>query len=163
MIDLTFSMAPVTAPPIEKTATRSKPKKEWTVSDTKTAPIPDAAPENPEEDNLPDCPYPCPAREGDYVSPSAGMRLPRSFGALIRESDYPREAKREGLEGTVVARLFIDADGSVKKVDIILSNDPRFSEVVTKRLLEARFRPARNEAGLEIPVRVEIPIRFTLK
>jgi len=54
--------------------------------------------------------------------------------------EYPRIAKREGIEGKVRALINIDEDGTVVHVDIIEAKPQRiFDEAVRKALMQSKY------------------------
>lgn len=77
-----------------------------------------------------------------------GSRAVRIAGALNGYSDYPRFARRLGLEGTVAVRFTVDADGRARDCAVIRSTIPEL-DGTTCRLIEERFRyrPARDGRG----------------
>jgi protein TonB len=127
------------------------------------APPPDQAPEPLEEESAgPPCPHPCPESPGDWVPAAATSRKPVWSQGLITEDDYPRELRREGKEGKVVAEVLIDAAGVVRDVSLREASHPQFNEVVLDRLRKSRFKPAYDSNGDPVPVRLILPIVFTL-
>ena len=74
---------------------------------------------------------------------------------------YPELAIRAGLEGTVVVRLWIGRDGSVRKAFILKSSAEIFNEPTLKAAEKLLFRPAACD-GTAISVWATMPIRFKL-
>lgn len=77
--------------------------------------------------------------------------------------EYPDEARRNNEQGTVLLRVLVDIDGSVKRVEIAQSSgfailDDAARETVIERW---RFVPARR-GGIAVKSWVRIPIRFAL-
>jgi TonB family protein len=71
------------------------------------------------------------------------------LGRIVRPSDYPAEARRQGVEGVVDIAIVVAADGSVDQCVTIQSSgslplDDRACALVRER---ARFTPARNARG----------------
>jgi TonB family protein len=58
--------------------------------------------------------------------------------------------------------VFIDAQGTVRDVRVISSSDTRFSDVVVRKLKNAKFEPALDGAGNPMAVHMEMPIVFKL-
>jgi hypothetical protein len=58
---------------------------------------------------------------------------------------YPRDLLAIGLEGSVQATYIVDSTGQVDTttVEVVQSDDPRFTESVRTSLGQARFRPAK--------------------
>jgi protein TonB len=79
------------------------------------------------------------------------------------EPAYPDEARRHGIEGRVVARLLVTADGGVNAVSIVSAQPPQvFDQAVMAALGKWRFHPARHK-GREVATWVMLPIKFDLK
>jgi TonB family protein len=76
--------------------------------------------------------------------------------------EYPYEARREGVQGRVVAMVLVDEYGFVAKVRISSSAPPEvFDGSVRTALREWRFSPARLR-GEPVVQWVEIPFNFVL-
>jgi protein TonB len=74
---------------------------------------------------------------------------------------YPELAKRAGLEGTVLIRLWIGKDGTVKQVSIVKSDAEIFNEPSLEAAKRLLFRAASCN-GIAISVWATIPMRFRL-
>ncbi len=73
------------------------------------------------------------------------------------EPEYPRLAKRDGVEGRVVAHITIEPDGHVSKVVIVKADPERvFDKAVISALLEWRFPHG------DVQYVAELPIAFKL-
>ncbi|WP_437587948.1 TonB-dependent siderophore myxochelin receptor MxcH [Sorangium sp. So ce1000] len=59
------------------------------------------------------------------------------------EADYPKAALAQGLEGTVVLRLSIEADGRVSAADLVQAAGHGFDEAAQAAALRFLFSPAR--------------------
>lgn len=82
--------------------------------------------------------------------PAAGGRGGEPARTLVRrefkpasrvEPGYPRQALRDGMEGFVVARLHVAANGSVGQVEIVSSSHRAFDREVVRALSQWRFTP----------------------
>lgn len=98
-----------------------------------------------------------------FLPVAAASRIPEWVDGLITEEDYPATARNQGREGKVVATVSIDAEGRVKDVQIAAGSYPEFDQLVLERLRSARFRPARDQNGDPIAVRMSLPIVFELR
>jgi len=79
-----------------------------------------------------------------------------------RPPTYPAQALAGGIEGTVLLRLRIAADGRVSKVEIIDSSDHLILDAAAVRAVRTwRFVPARR-AGAPVATTVRLPVRFAL-
>ncbi len=75
------------------------------------------------------------------------------------EPEYPDEARRNGVEGTVTLRVRVDEFGVVKDVEIDVGTPPGvFDESALRAFKAGEFIPARLSGR---PVRAEIRIRVT--
>lgn len=76
---------------------------------------------------------------------------------------YPTAARRRGLEGRVVLRVFVGADGRARSVDVrSASPHPILDEAAVETLRRWRFEPAR-QAGMPVAAWVDVPITFRLR
>ncbi|HET8876490.1 MAG TPA: TonB family protein [Casimicrobiaceae bacterium] len=80
------------------------------------------------------------------AAPASGLLRPAPLPALVpiaREPpSFPREAIALGLaDGTVRARLTIDAKGNVSSVDIVEASHRAFTRTVRETLMRWRFEP----------------------
>jgi TonB family protein len=64
------------------------------------------------------------------------------------------------LEGTVLLRVSVDADGRVRAVELRRGFDPRCDELAHDALLHAQFEPARTPAGEPIPATLTWSYQF---
>jgi protein TonB len=92
-------------------------------------------------------------------------RPPRFDAAYLDnpKPTYPVMARRLGLQGKVLVRVFVSAAGTPEKVEL---KETSGSKVLDRSALDAvtrwRFVPAR-EGDKPIPAWVVVPIVFTLK
>jgi periplasmic protein TonB len=76
--------------------------------------------------------------------------------------DYPPEMQRMGIEGRVVARLYIDENGDVKRVTITERAGHGFDEVARDSLKKFKFTPARTSDGKAVPTNITYKYTFQL-
>jgi len=75
---------------------------------------------------------------------------------------YPAAAQADGVEGTVVVELQIDATGVVRQARVMQAEPPEYFEAAALAAVRAaRFVPAR-AAGVPVASRVRLTIRFVL-
>lgn len=87
---------------------------------------------------------------------------PPSPNASNPAPEYPYEARRDGVQGRVVATVLVDEYGFVVKIRINSSNPPEvFDSSVKAALREWKFSPARLR-GEAVEQWVEIPFNFVL-
>lgn len=146
-------------------APKPKPRasKTWTTPKTGLAPAPVPAEEPVEEEPADPCPPPCPDRPGDFLPSALTSRPPKWVGGLIGEEDYPKVARRKGQDGRVMLRVFIDAAGKVRDVQLLEGSYPALNEAAIDKVREATFAPALDDAGRPVPCKLVLPIRFELR
>jgi TonB family protein len=76
---------------------------------------------------------------------------------------YPRDLLAIGAEGMVEATYVVDTTGSVDTttIQVVISDDPRFTESVRTALGQMRFRPAKR-AGMTVRQLVRQQFRFRI-
>lgn len=74
---------------------------------------------------------------------------------------YPDIAREANIEGQVVVRVLVDADGNYKKHKIIKKAHPILATAVEKHVRKLRFTPA-VQGNKPIPFWVNIPFSFKL-
>ena len=75
---------------------------------------------------------------------------------------YPPLALRAGLEGRVVAKLWVDRNGRVKQVVILKSTNELFNAAAVEAGMQFLFTPAYTNRG-PVAVWVSVPFRFNLR
>lgn len=76
---------------------------------------------------------------------------------------YPRTARRRGLQGRLVLRVSIGADGAAGKIEVIESSGhPVLDASARKAVAGWRFTPARQE-GSPVTSLIDIPVSFRLR
>lgn len=85
------------------------------------------------------------------AGPIAGARPP-----------YPIEARRQGLEGKILLRVTVGADGKVTSVTVVQSSGHRILDNAARDgVAKWRFAPARRATGAIASV-IEVPIEYKL-
>ena len=75
--------------------------------------------------------------------------------------EYPRSARRAGVTGTVLARIYVNAQGTITKVEI-LEGPEVFHEAVREALMTWKYTPARLSNGQAVADTHVVRIPFTL-
>ncbi len=75
---------------------------------------------------------------------------------------YPEQAKRIGIEGTVVVTIYINDRGIVDRVDIVRSPSDMLSESARTALMRTRFVPAQIN-GARKAVKLRYSMKFVLE
>ncbi len=150
VMDLVDPTPPQTSPP--PAAPPPPPPSEETVPSTQPAPAPappaKSAPAQDQPDYLPQFKI-----EQTPVFPEQ---------QVLSQMVYPPLAAKQGLEGTVILELSIDAQGVIRQIVVLKDPGFGFAEAAVKALQGIRVKPAQ-AGGQAVAVRYRYPIRFTLK
>lgn len=77
--------------------------------------------------------------------------------------EYPHEARRKGVTGTVLLRFLVERDGSVSSIQVLQADPPGVFEENAVRAVERwRFRPGLRH-GEPVRTWVRLPLRFRLE
>jgi len=95
---------------------------------------------------------------------AAGARpeIVGGMGALYLQIDYPLEARRRGIEGSLMLNFTVYPDGTAREIRVARSLHPLCDTAAVKGLRSVRFAAGR-EDGLKVPVRMTLPVRFKLQ
>ncbi|HZH15075.1 MAG TPA: TonB family protein, partial [Archangium sp.] len=109
-------------------------------------------------------------REGGLVGATGGAALELKQVARAPEvlqqlkPRYPRRAKADGIEGLVLVRIIIGADGRVEPEHTrVIRSVPELDAAAISAVSQWRFSPALGRQGRPVRVIVEIPVQFSLK
>ncbi len=103
------------------------------------------------------------AQEPDFL-PQFKIEQPPQFPdqLILSQMVYPALAAKQGLEGTVILELSIDAEGVIRRIVVLKDPGFGFAEAAVTALRGVRVKPAQ-AGGQAVAVRYRYPIRFTLK
>ena len=76
--------------------------------------------------------------------------------------EYPAESNANGVEGTVIMKLSIDAEGNVSNKAAVSYPCNKLKEAVELAVKDLKFEPARNAFGQSVASTVKIPFAFEL-
>lgn len=77
---------------------------------------------------------------GDGDGDGAGDVPPRRIGGRIKDSDYPLDAGKQGISGTVGVRFVVGVDGRVPRCQVTRSSGSDLLDATTCRLIMQRYR-----------------------
>ena len=98
-------------------------------------------------------------------APTEGPKRPVLSPPMLQQfidAPYPEEAQKQGLEGTVMLQLDIDANGKVVNVTVINPAGHGFDEAATEAAKKFVFQPALRD-GKPVAARINYRYAFTLK
>ncbi|MBS0432619.1 MAG: TonB family protein [Proteobacteria bacterium] len=102
------------------------------------------------------------------TSPTPSAAMPGSTEATIEYANasppaYPLEALRQGIEGTVLLRVLVDANGIPRQVIVAQGSGSRLlDQAAREHVLAAwRFHPAQRD-GHAIEAWAQVPVEFKL-
>jgi protein TonB len=85
---------------------------------------------------------------------------PRFLRRILPE--YPRKARRLGIEGRVILRIAIDATGRLEKVEVVQHAGHGFEEEAVRAVRQSTYR-AVTQNGKPVACEALLPIRFELR
>jgi TonB family protein len=104
---------------------------------------------NPTPPDKPPAPLPATTESGPPAFSPVSEQYIGDYPRVEREvkADYPQEALRLGLPGTVVMRVGIDRTGGMRSVKVIKGSGHGFDEAAVKAMRQFRFTPCRTHQG----------------
>jgi len=88
--------------------------------------------------------------------PIGGMK------AIYKKISYPKQAKENGIEGTVVIRTYIDRDGEVLGAELVEGIGYGCDESARLSIFYHRFKPGL-QRGQRVKVQMDIPVEFKME
>ncbi|MCY1023543.1 TonB-dependent siderophore myxochelin receptor MxcH [Pyxidicoccus sp. MSG2] len=99
------------------------------------------------------------AQQSTGAAPGTGLEPPTLVEPV--EPDYPEDARAQRLEGEVVLRLNLDAEGRVTTAEVTEALGNSLDEAAREAALRLRFNPARRD-GQPIAARILYRMAFRL-
>ncbi|MFC3415006.1 M56 family metallopeptidase [Algoriphagus hitonicola] len=96
----------------------------------------------------------------DQPTPPGGMEGWNNY--LKDNLSYPEQAKKEGIEGTVIVVFVINTDGSIQDVDVLRSIGGGCDEEAIRVVQNAPNWESGKQRGRDVRTRMRLPIRFQL-
>lgn len=107
------------------------------------------------EDSIPLCGFPGALPE--FIGGEDSL-----FNYIKQNIHYPKEAIKKNIQGTVYVSFIVDHDGKVKDVGIAKSAHPILDEEAIRVVSTMPAWVPRKSDSKNAPVKLNIPIRFTL-
>jgi protein TonB len=102
-----------------------------------------------------------PYKAEKYVAAAQVSELPSVSSMPDLKQYYPREAQQRGLEGDVVLRIIVDADGSVAKVDVLSEPGQGLGAAGVRAMRAFRFNPGKL-SGSPVATTITYTLHFVL-
>ncbi|HTB58988.1 MAG TPA: energy transducer TonB [Polyangia bacterium] len=97
---------------------------------------------------------------GSACATSSGT-APYVLDTQPRSVEYPPEAKRLGLEGTVDMKVMLGEDGAVKSIAFVHPAGHGFDEAASDYVRRTKYAPARMPDGRAVPAEFRVKIKFS--
>lgn len=147
---------PPPPPPKPQPVVKKAPPLPKAIADPKPAP---AAPRGTLEDE------PKPVVEAPPAPPAPPkIELPSNNAAYLNNPapNYPAISRRMGEQGTVMLRIFVDAQGLPQKIEVSKSSGyDRLDQQAVDGVKNWKFVPGKSN-GTPTPMWVTVPVKFTL-
>ena len=98
-----------------------------------------------------------PTAQPTEVMPDVGSALLQDWF----QPEYPAEARKAKLEGTVVVRFVVEADGTVSRENVTKSSDEQFDAAALAAVRRWKFKPA-IEGGEPAASAMQVKVVFSL-
>jgi protein TonB len=104
-----------------------------------------------------------PYRAAHYAPASDLTEMPQVLNrdAVEIRRYYPKDALRAAIEGDVILRLVVDADGSIADVTLVKDPGHGLGAAALRAVREFRFSPGR-AAGTPVATSIPFVIRFVI-
>lgn len=100
---------------------------------------------------------------GDVLVDGSTAAVPSRILEKV-QPDYPRMARRRGVEGVVLLRVVVDKEGRVEpELTEVLESVPGLDAASVAAARHFRFTPALDRTGAPVRVFLRVPFRFTLQ
>lgn len=124
-------------------------------------------PIDPDPGQAPESVPPPPEPEsGERTEPFLAVEeMPELVGgrkALYDAVDYPEFARRTGIQGRVYVQFVVDETGQVREAEVVKGVHPLLDRAAIRAVEAMTFTPGR-QRGRAVPVRMTLPIVFTIR
>lgn len=97
-----------------------------------------------------------------FVAVEESPELIGGMDALQKAAEYPRMAKKAGIEGRVIVQFIVDENGNVQNPKVIRGVHKLLNEVAIEAVKKQKFKPGK-QRGRPVKVQMALPVTFTLK
>jgi protein TonB len=97
-----------------------------------------------------------------FVAVEESPELIGGMAALREDVEYPRFARKAGVEGRVIVQFVVGKDGSVQDPTVIRGVHDLLDKAAVKAVKKQKFTPGK-QRGRPVRVQMSLPVTFTLK
>ncbi|MGD8778566.1 MAG: energy transducer TonB [Ignavibacteria bacterium] len=90
-------------------------------------------------------------------------KMPSPIGgieAIMKNVEYPKEAKENEIEGKVLVKAVIDKEGNVVKTELLKSENELLVKAAINAIEKTKFIPGEDKSGNKIAAEITIPVKF---
>lgn len=102
-------------------------------------------------------------RDNAEVMPQYEGGLEAMMKFIQKKIRYPRAPRVQGIEGTVYVRFVVAGDGSVTNVEVIRGVHPDYDREAVRVISMLSAWKGGSHNGQPVPVRMVLPIKFSLR
>ncbi|MBN1638588.1 MAG: energy transducer TonB [Ignavibacteriales bacterium] len=84
------------------------------------------------------------------------------INAILKYIVYPPEAKKNGIQGKVFIKAFVDENGDVVKTEVLKGIGAGCDEVAADAIKKTKFIPGKHK-GKNVKCQVVVPVHFVLQ
>ncbi len=100
--------------------------------------------------------------DGEGSGADAPVKPPRVTKMV--SPNYPRDARRQGIEGRTRVKMLVNAEGRVESALVVgSSGNASLDQSALEAVYKWRFSPAKNKQGKDVQCYITLPVDFVLK
>jgi len=81
---------------------------------------------------------------------------------FIKNFKYPEEARKQGIQGTVMLRVLVGPDGKTSTIEVVSTDNEQLNESAIATMKNTTFTPGKN-LGKNVSAWVTVPVKFKLQ
>ncbi|MFB6273274.1 MAG: energy transducer TonB [Salinibacter sp.] len=97
-----------------------------------------------------------------FIAVEESPKLIGGMAALQKAVEYPKMAKKAGLEGRVIVQFVVDENGNVQTPKVIRGVHRLLNNAAIKAVRKQKFKPGK-QRGRPVKVQMALPVSFTLR
>lgn len=97
-----------------------------------------------------------------FVAVEETPELIGGMASLREDAEYPRIARKAGVEGRVIVQFVVDKDGNVQDPRVIRGVHTLLDKAAIKAVKQQKFKPGK-QRGRPVKVQMSLPVNFRLK